>query len=90
MTTFIIYDNTGQIFSSPITGSYKIPNGGLQFIEIEIPKEKILSKMDVSVEPHQPIYEDTPIPEIQIVKQQLQETQELLAEYIDSKYNALI
>jgi hypothetical protein len=89
MKTLIIYDNTGYIYFQ-MSGNYKVPQGGMQFIEIEIPNEKILKSIDVSIVPHKPIYEDTPIPEMQIVKQQLDEAQTLLTEYVNSKYNALI
>lgn len=68
--TLIIYDNQGQIFSQ-ITGSYLIPNGGIQYLEIEIPQGKILKGVDVTVTPHQPILEDIPPSEVDLLKQQV-------------------
>lgn len=90
MKTMVIYDDTGYIFFQLASDSNKIPEGGIQYLEIEVPQNKRIIKIDTSVIPHIPIYEDIPIPEIQVVKQQLEETQTLLAEYIDSKYNALL
>jgi hypothetical protein len=89
MKTLIIYDDTGYIYFQ-MSGNYKVPQGSIQYLEIEIPNEKILKSIDVSVDQHKPIYEDIPIQEIQVVKQQLEETQTLLADYVNSKYNALI
>jgi hypothetical protein len=60
MSTLLIYDSTGQIFSSPITGSYTTPQGSLQFLEVEIPGGKILTGVDTSVTPNVPVYEDIP------------------------------
>ena len=75
MATLVIYDNTGQIFSSPITGSYILPQGGLNCLEIEIPEGKILKSIDTSVTPNAPVYEDVPVSEIDSLKQQVEDLQ---------------
>ncbi|HHY26615.1 MAG TPA: hypothetical protein GX523_07680 [Desulfitobacterium dehalogenans] len=62
--TLIIYDNQGQIFSQ-VTGNYLVPQGGVQFMEIEVPAGKIVSGVNVSVTPHQAILEDIPPSEIE-------------------------
>lgn len=90
MKTMVIYDDTGYIFFQLASDSNKIPEGGIQYLEIEVPQNKRIIKIDTSIEPHIPIYEDIPIPEIDILKQQLQETQNLIVEYINNKYNALL
>jgi hypothetical protein len=87
--TLVLYDDTGYIYMQ-MTGTYRIPQAGLNYLEIEIPDGKILKSIDINVTPNIPVYENMPVPEVQVIKQQLQETQELLAEYINNKYNALI
>lgn len=74
MTTLIIYDNNGQIFTQ-ITGDYIKPNG-LQHLEVTVPEGKILTGVDVSVTPHQAIFVDVPKSEVEILKEQLQATQQ--------------
>lgn len=68
--TLVIYDNEGNIFSK-VTGDYLIPQGGIQFLEIEIPDNKILTGIDVTVTPHQAILDDLPISEVETLKQQV-------------------
>lgn len=62
--TLIIYDNDGQIFSQ-VTGGYLVPRGGIQFLEIEVPEGKRVAGIDVSITPHQAIFEDSPPTEIE-------------------------
>ncbi len=62
--TLIIYDNQGQIFSQ-VTGNYLVPQGGVQFIEIEVPEDKRVAGVDVSVNPHQVVLEDIPPSEVE-------------------------
>lgn len=90
MKTLVIYDNTGYIYLQISSTENRIPQGGLQFIEVEISEGKILKSIDTSVSPNIPIYEDMPVPEIDILKQQLKENQELFTEYVNNKYNALL
>lgn len=74
MKTLIFYDNTGYIYMQ-ITGSYRVPEGGIQFLETEIPEGKILKGIDISVTPHQPIFEDIPLSDIDSLKQQIADLQ---------------
>ncbi|BAE83961.1 hypothetical protein [Desulfitobacterium hafniense] len=55
--TLIIYDDTGMIFTQS-TGFYQIPQGGVQFLEIEVPEGKRVAGVDVSATPHQVVLED--------------------------------
>ncbi|WP_238917268.1 hypothetical protein [Clostridium sp. YIM B02555] len=80
MKTLIIYDNTGTIFSSPITGSYQKPQGQLNYLEIEIPEGKILKGIDTSKIPNVPIFEDIPKTDLEKAQEQLLETQAQLAD----------
>ncbi|WP_238915107.1 hypothetical protein [Clostridium sp. YIM B02555] len=78
MKTLLIYDDTGFIYVQ-ITGSYRTPEGALQFIEIEIPKGKIITGVDISATPHAPIFEDIPKTDLEKTQDQLLETQAQLA-----------
>lgn len=57
MKTLIIYDNTGFIYLT-YDRNYRIPEGGIQYMEIEIPSNKKLVGIDTSTTPHKPILED--------------------------------
>jgi len=89
MTTLLIYDNMGCVYLQ-VRGSYRIPQGEIQYIEIEIPEGKILKSIDTTTTQHIPLYEDLPISESDILKQQLTETQNILTEFVDMKYNMLL
>ncbi|MDF2884975.1 MAG: hypothetical protein K0R54_5546 [Clostridiaceae bacterium] len=80
MKTLIIYDNTGTIFSSPISGSYQEPQGQLNYLEAEIPEGKILKGVDVNKTPNVPILEDIPKTDLEKTQNQLLETQAQLAD----------
>lgn len=61
MNTLIIYDNTGYVVSQ-MAGSVREPQGGVQFLWIEIPEGQRLKTtkgigVDVSTTPHQAILE---------------------------------
>lgn len=73
MKTLIIYDTTGQIFSSPITGSYISPQGQLNYLEIEIPDGKILKSVDTTVTPNIPIYEDIPKTDMEKLQEKVED-----------------
>lgn len=70
----VIYDQTGEIYLAG-TG-FKTPEGDLQYQDVEVPEGKIFDKMDVSEEPHKPIFKDIPKSDIQIMKEQIAELQE--------------
>jgi hypothetical protein len=75
MKTLIIYDDEGSIFSLT-SGDYLIPQGGVQFAEVEIPSGKQVKEVDITVQPHQVVLEDIPPTEIDELKNKLQSTQE--------------
>lgn len=70
MKTLILYDNTGKIYLQ-VSGTYNVPQGGLQFIEAEIPNGQVLKEIDVSVTPNIPTFEDIPKTEIELLKEQV-------------------
>lgn len=72
MKTLIIYDNTGYIYLQFTGGIYRIPEGGLQYIEEEIPTGKRPVSVDVSSIPHKINYEDIPKTEMELLKEQVE------------------
>ncbi|EKQ56257.1 MULTISPECIES: hypothetical protein [unclassified Clostridium] len=78
MKTLVLYDETGYIYLTQ-TGSYRIPQGGIDYLEVEIPDGKIAKSVDVSVTPHTPIYGDMPKSDVEILK----EKQELMQKALD-------
>lgn len=78
MTTLIIYDNNGQIFTQ-ITGDYIKPNG-LQHLEVTVAEGKILTGVDVSLTPHQAILVDVPKSDTELLREELENTKLALAE----------
>lgn len=81
MRTLIIYDNQGQIFSK-IGGSYILPNGGVQFLEIDIPDNKTVNKVDTTLTPHMAILEDVPKSEVDLLKEQINTMQKALDDIV--------
>lgn len=65
MKTLIIYDNEGFIYLT-YDRNYRVPEGGIQYLELEIPSNKKLVGIDTSTTPHKPILEyiDTRISDI--------------------------
>lgn len=60
MKTLVIYDNKGTIFYA-VTGDYVIPDGGIQYIEVEVPQDKRIVSVDVTDNNNpMPIFEDIP------------------------------
>lgn len=87
--TLVVYDDNGKIFTL-ITGDYTKPVG-LQHIEIEIPSGKQIKitdgvGVDVSVTPHQVILEDIPPSEIDLLKQQVATTDEMILMLMELMY----
>lgn len=79
MNTMLFYDNDG-IIHKEISGDYAKPNGGVQYLEIQIPDGKRVVSIDTSATPHVPVYEDLPIDPIEKLKSdvssQIQSTQD--------------
>lgn len=79
MKTLIIYDNTGYVYLTQ-SGTYNIPQGGIQYLEAEVPDGKSLKSMDTSKTPNVPILEDIPKTDLEKTQDQLLETQAQLAD----------
>lgn len=80
METLIIYDEKGTIYFQA-SGNVNEPDG-LPFIRVTIPHDKRVSRIDTSVEPHVPIFEDLPKSENELIKEQLQLMQKALDDVI--------
>lgn len=59
MKTLIIYDTTGYIYFQ-MSGAYRIPEGGLNYSEVDIPEGKMVTSIDVSKTPNIPVFTDIP------------------------------
>lgn len=70
--TLVIYDNDGKVISQ-ITGGYIIPNGGVQYLEIEIPQGKRITGVDMTATPNVPIFEDVPPATVDTLQQRMAE-----------------
>jgi hypothetical protein len=79
MNTLIIYDNSGYIYLQ-ITGSYRAPQGGLNYLEVQMPDGNILKSIDTNITPNVPVYEDIPVSEIDNLKQQVADLQNYIIE----------
>jgi len=79
MKTLIIYDNTGYIYMT-MSGTYNLPQGGIQFLEVEVPVGKQLKGIDTTVTPNVSIFEDIPLSETEILKQKVEEQELALIE----------
>lgn len=76
MKTLIIYDNEGSIIQQ-ITGSYRVPVG-IPYLEIEVPPGKIV--VAVNVETKEPIFEDLPPNENEILYKKVDEQEQAILE----------
>jgi len=75
MNALVIYDNTGFIIFQA-TGTVREPQGGVQFMMVEVPDGKILSSIDTSVTPHEAVFADKP----QTTEEKITDLQQSIAE----------
>lgn len=69
----VIYDSKGTIF---MQGSgFGIPEGTLSYIEVSVPDNQYLVKIDTSKDPVEPVFADYPKSEMQLMKEQLEQQQ---------------
>ncbi|NFG60530.1 hypothetical protein [Clostridium sp. CMCC3677] len=69
MKTLIIYDNTGFIILQQ-TGSYRAQEGGVQYLEVEIPTGKMVKS--INVDKKEAILVDIPKSEVEILKEKVE------------------
>ena len=66
----IIYDNDGKIWYN---GSGMGEPAGLPFLNVEIPEGQYIESVDVSSEPHKPVFKPFPKSEMEILKERIEE-----------------
>lgn len=64
----VIYDNTGTIY---FCGTGFPEPDGLQHLYAEIPERKYLKEIDTSVSPHQPVFEDIPKTDVELLAERV-------------------
>lgn len=80
MQTLAVYDTTGRIIYQGQGAMYEPV--GMPFLWIEIPAGKILKSIDTTKEPHEPVYEDLPKTEVQLLSGQVAALNIALAEVL--------
>lgn len=80
MKTLVIYDNVGYIYLQLTSDENRIPQGGINYLEVEVPVGKTIKSIDISVAPNEPIYEDMPKSELELLKEQVDNLTEANAE----------
>lgn len=64
----IIYDNNGKIWYN---GSGMGEPAGLPFLNVEIPEGHYIESVDVSSEPHKPVFKAYPKSDMEILKEKV-------------------
>jgi hypothetical protein len=80
MQTLIIYDQTGYILD--IRSGYPAPREpvGIPFMWVDVPEGKMVVRVDTSITPHQPVFEDLPPTEIDLLKAKVEEQEQAILE----------
>ena len=81
MKTIVIYDNTGNIYFQA-SGDFIEPQGGLQYLIVEIPEGKYIASIDTSKTPHEVIFEDIPKSQEQVLIERVELLENALNEMI--------
>ena len=69
----VIYDSKGTIF---MQGSgFSKPEGDLTYMEVSVPENQYLVKMDTTKDPVEPVFAEYPKSEMQLMKEQLEQQQ---------------
>lgn len=77
--TRVLYDNTGKVFDIR-DGYYEIPQGGINYLEVDVPAGKHIVSVDTTVAPHVVVLEDNPVSDVDILKVQVADLTLALAE----------
>lgn len=78
MKTLIVYDLEGNIIQR-ISGSYRKPVG-VPHIEVDIPEGKMVTGVNVNIEPNQPIIENLPPNENELLNKKTDELEQAILE----------
>lgn len=83
MKTLIIFDDGGTIYYQ-VTGDFITPQGGIQYLILEVPEGKYISGVDLSGETPQAILSDFPKSENEQLKENINDLQLALAELAET------
>lgn len=73
MKTLVIYDNIGYIYLQFSGTENRIPQGGIQYIESEVPDGKYVKSIDITVTPNVPILEDIPKTDMEKLQEKVED-----------------
>ena len=69
----VIYDSKGTIF---MQGSgFSKPEGNFTYMEVSVPDNQYLVKIDTSKDPVEPVFAEYPKSEMQLMREQLEQQQ---------------
>ena len=77
MEYLVIYDNTGRIYYQAMGVKEPV---GLNFIKVIIPDGMMLEEIDITVEPHKPIFKPIPKSQVALLSEQITALNIALAE----------
>ena len=66
----VVYDNNGTIY---FAGTGKETPVGIPYLDIPREDGKVLKRVDISTEPHTPIWEDYPKSELELLRERVAE-----------------
>ena len=69
----IIYDSKGVIYMQGF--GFEIPEGNLTYMEVSVPENQYLVKIDTTKDPAEPVFSEYPKSDMQIMKETLEQQQ---------------
>lgn len=82
MYALVIYDNEGYVLSVQRGEPAPREPVGVPYMWVEIPQGKRIVRVDVSVTPHVPIFEELPPSETDLLKQRIELLEDTITELI--------
>lgn len=82
----VVYDKKGTVY---FAGTGFPEPEGIPFLNVEIPEGKRFVGVNVDVEPNQPIFEDIPKSELEILKEEVEELKAQNAAIIEGANSVL-
>lgn len=82
----VVYDKKGTVY---FAGTGFPEPEGIPFLNVEIPEGKRFAGIDVNVEPNQPIFEDIPKSELEILREEVEELKAQNAAIIEGANSVL-
>lgn len=69
----IIYDSIGKIFMHG--NGFPVPEGALSYMEVTVPDNSYIAKLDMSKNPVEPVFAEYPKTDIELMKDQMEQQQ---------------